>query len=70
MRVYVNDHPVDLAPGMKVRHALTAAGFAVRKWPHLTVRDEWGHAVGLDGALAEGVRIFVNQNGEDGSTHG
>ncbi|MCL6621027.1 MAG: hypothetical protein K6T55_02900 [Syntrophobacterales bacterium] len=58
MRVYVNDRPVELAPGMRVRHALVAAGFPP-DGRGLTVRDEWGHVIGLDGALSDGARITV-----------
>lgn len=58
MQVYVNDKPVHLTPGMRVRHALLAAGYPAVS-PHLTVRDEWGHVIGLDGALSDGARIIV-----------
>lgn len=59
MRVYVNRKPVDLAPGMEVRHALIAAGQMAAIAAGLKVYDEWGHEVGLDGALASGMKIFV-----------
>jgi hypothetical protein len=59
MRVYVNRKPVDLAPGMQVRHALIAAGQMTAIAAGLKVYDEWGHEVGLDGALAGDMKIFV-----------
>jgi hypothetical protein len=59
MQVYVNRKPVDLAPGMQVRHALIAAGQMAAIAAGLKVYDEWGHEVGLDGALAAGMKIFV-----------
>ena len=59
MRVYVNDQPVDLVPGMTVRHALIAAGRLDDIRAGKRVFDEWGNEVGLDGALSEGARIFV-----------
>ena len=59
MRVYVNRKPVDLAPGMQVRHALIAAGQMAAIAAGLKVYDEWGHEVGLDGALTAGMKIFV-----------
>jgi hypothetical protein len=59
MRVFVNRKPVDLAPGMQVRHALIAAGQMAAIAAGLKVYDEWGHEVGLDGALAGGMKIFV-----------
>jgi hypothetical protein len=59
MRVYVNQKPVDLAPGMKVKHALFNAGLMAAIAAGLKVYDEWGHELGLDGALAGGMKIFV-----------
>ena len=59
MRVYVNRKPVDLAPGMQVRHALIAAGQMAAIAAGLKVYDEWGHEVGLDGALSGGMKFFV-----------
>jgi hypothetical protein len=59
MRVYVNQKPVDLVPGMQVRHALIAAGQMTAIAAGLKVYDEWGHELGLDGALAGGMKIFV-----------
>lgn len=59
MRVYVNDKPVDLLPGMTVRHALIAAGRLDEIGAGKHAFDEWGNEIGLDGALSEGARIFV-----------
>lgn len=59
MRVYVNDRPVDLLPGMKVRHALISAGLLQAIGKGHKVYDAWGNQVGLDGAVAEGMRLFV-----------
>jgi hypothetical protein len=59
MRIYVNRKPVDLAPGMQIRHALIAAGQMAAIAAGLKVYDEWGHELGLDGALAAGIKIFV-----------
>jgi len=59
MRVYVNQKPVDLAPGMKVKHALVNAGQMQAIAAGLKVYDEWGHELGLDGALVGGMKIFV-----------
>jgi hypothetical protein len=59
MRVFVNDIPFELFTGMKVRHALIAAG----QWDEMTeigrVHDEWGNLLGLDGALCEEMKIYV-----------
>jgi hypothetical protein len=59
MVVYVNGQPLDLTPGMRVRHALTAAGLLGEIDAGLKVYDEWGHEVGLDGELSDGVRLSV-----------
>ena len=60
MRVFVNGTPVDLLPGMKVRHALIQLGFLTQGkiLPH-QVQDEYGNLLGLDGAVHEGMRIVV-----------
>ncbi|OGR30952.1 MAG: hypothetical protein A2139_09730 [Desulfobacca sp. RBG_16_60_12] len=59
MRVYVNEQPVDLIPGMQVKHALLRAEQMAAIAAGLKVYDEWGHELGLDGALADGMKIFV-----------
>lgn len=59
MRVYVNDKPVDLLPGMRVRHALVSAGRMAEIATGLKVYDAWGHELGLDGALTDGMKISV-----------
>lgn len=59
MRVYVNDHPVDLARGMTVRHALIYAGLLKEIEDSKKVYDAWGNEVGLDGALDEEMKICV-----------
>jgi hypothetical protein len=59
MRIYVNQKPVDLAPGMQVRHALIRAGEMEKIGTGLKTYDEWGHELGLDGALADGIKIYV-----------
>ena len=59
MRVYVNQEPVDLVPGMQVKHALIRTGQMAAIAAGLKVYDEWGHELGLDGALTDGMKIFV-----------
>jgi hypothetical protein len=59
MRVYVNDRPIDLLPGMKVRHALIGAGCLADLRGQKQVYDAWGNLLGLDGALSEGMKILV-----------
>jgi hypothetical protein len=59
MRVYVNQKPVDLVPGMQVKHALIRTGQEAKIAAGLKVYDEWGHELGLDGALTDGMKIFI-----------
>jgi hypothetical protein len=64
MRIYVNDQPVELFPGMQVKHALIRAGEMAKITYGLKAYDAWGHELGLDGALLEGMRIYVKQDYE------
>ncbi len=59
MKVYVNGQAVYLTPGMTVRHALINAGLLNKVMHGLKVYDEWGNELGLDGALSEGLKLFV-----------
>jgi len=59
MKVYVNQNPVEVLPGMTVRHALISAGLLNLIAAGKKAYDEWGHEVGLDGALAAEMKIFV-----------
>ena len=60
MRVYVNDREVELAPGMKVRHALVRTGLISElERGKKKVYDQWGNEVGIDGALTENTKIYV-----------
>ncbi|MEK6692624.1 MAG: hypothetical protein AABY44_04270 [Nitrospirota bacterium] len=58
MRVYVNEKPVEIFSGMKVKHALISAGLLKEIESGKKVYDEWGNEIGLDGELSEGVKIF------------
>jgi len=44
---------------MRVKHALISAGRMAEVAGGLKVYDAWGHELGLDGALADGMKIFV-----------
>ncbi len=59
MKVYVNHREVNLVVGMKVKHALTAAGLMDEIKQGTKVYDEMGHEIGLGGALMEGSKIYV-----------
>jgi hypothetical protein len=59
MQVYVNETPVDLLPGMQIRHALLKAGLLKAVEAGRKAYDAWGHEVGLEGALSPGLKIYV-----------
>jgi hypothetical protein len=59
MEIYVNDIPVEIMPGMTVKHALISAGLFNDADSIQSVCDKWGNEIGLDGELTEGERIYV-----------
>ena len=59
MKVYVNERPVEILPGMTVRHALIRTGLLKEIEESKKVYDEWGNEIGLEGALSEGMKVFV-----------
>jgi hypothetical protein len=59
MTVYVNDRPVEILPGMTVRHALLGAGLLDRVDDLHRPRDARGSEVGLEGALEPESRIYL-----------
>lgn len=59
MKVYVNHLSIEVLPGMKVKHALTRAGLLKEIEDSKKVYDEWGNELGLDGALSDGMKIYV-----------
>jgi hypothetical protein len=60
MKVYVNNIPVDLLPGMTVRHALIQAGLLEELEKSKRVLDEWGNEISLDGTLSDGENIYLS----------
>ena len=59
-RVYVNQKPVDLIAGMTVRHALISARLLEEvERGDRRVYDAWGNEVGLEGALAPEMKLWV-----------
>lgn len=59
MEVYVNDKRIDVLPGMTVKHALIRADLLGEIESSKRVYDEWENELGLEGALSEGMKIFV-----------
>jgi hypothetical protein len=59
MKIYVNDRPIDLLSGMTIKHALVRADLLKEVEASKKVYDEWGNEVGLDGALSEGMKIYL-----------
>jgi sulfur carrier protein ThiS len=66
MKVYVNNIPHNILPGMTVKHLLISAGLLKETEQGKRIADEWGNEIGLAGELTEGDRIFVvSQEEED-----
>ena len=59
MKVHVNGQEVNLAPGMTVKHALTAAGLIDEIKQGKKIFDEMDNEIGMEGALTEGAKISV-----------
>jgi molybdopterin-binding protein len=62
IQVFVNDRPVTLYCGMKVKHALIATDkmlYKTAKEGIVTVKDESGFTIGLEGALHNDARIYI-----------
>jgi hypothetical protein len=59
MKVYVNLEPMDVLPGMTVKHALISAGLFKEIEASKKIYDEWGNELGLEGALSEGMKIYI-----------
>ncbi|MCX8023004.1 MAG: hypothetical protein N2745_09565 [Syntrophorhabdaceae bacterium] len=59
MRVFINGEPVELIPGMTIKHALIFLNLLNEIERGKKVYDEWGNEVGLDGEVSEGERFFV-----------
>ena len=60
MKIWVNDKEIlDLAPGMKVSHALLSAELLEEVKAGKKIYDEWDNEMGLDGALSADMKIFV-----------
>lgn len=60
--VFVNDQPVRIYRGMRVKHALIACDYALYRAAaagEVLVEDTHGFKVGLEGSLQEGSRIFT-----------
>jgi hypothetical protein len=52
---------VDLLSGMTVKHALISAGLLKAIQAGQKTYDEWGNEVGMDGALTEGMRVYLRR---------
>jgi hypothetical protein len=61
MKIFINDQEMEIARGMTVKHALTQAGLLAEIRASKKVFDEWGNEVGLDGALSEGMKLYVKE---------
>lgn len=62
MRVWLNDKPLTLVTGMKIRDAVNQAGLLDEIEKGSKVFDEWGNEVGLDGAVENGGHYTLKKN--------
>lgn len=63
MNVFVDGKKVSIYRGMRVKHALIAYDQHIYEEAvsgKITIVDENGFVVGLDGALCDGARIFLH----------
>jgi hypothetical protein len=65
MKVYVNNIPFDILPGMTVKHLLISAGLLKEIGQGKRVFDKWENEIGLEGELTAGERIFVLSHQEE-----
>ncbi len=59
MKIYINEQEIELLPGMTVQHAVVHAGLLKEIGKGKKVYDQWGNEIGFDGALSEGIHIFL-----------
>ena len=60
--VYVNDRPVNIYRGMKVKHALISLDqtlYEAAEKGDIVIQDSRGFEVGLGGSLREGSKLFT-----------
>ncbi len=69
MKVFVNGEPIELAPGMTIRHAVLRAGIAAAEIGSVQVFDPWGNEQGLGGELSEGDRLWIRSAPEGSGKH-
>lgn len=62
MRVWLNDKPLTLVTGMKIRDAVNQAGLLDEIEKGSKVFDEWGNEVGLDGVVENGCHYALKKN--------
>jgi hypothetical protein len=64
LSVYVNGKKVMIYRGMTVKHALIACDdslYRAAKEGSVIVEDEHGFAVGLEGSLHEGAKLYIKK---------
>lgn len=59
MRLTVDGKPIELMPGMTVRHALYACYGAADE--DTLVTDQWGNQVGFEGAVTDGMQLYTKR---------
>jgi hypothetical protein len=64
MKIFVDDKPLDVLPGMKVKHALINERASGETPFPADVLDEWGNELGLEGELLSGMKIYTTRHAE------
>ena len=59
MRIWLNDKPITLIPGMTIRQILIQSDCLREIEKGWMVYDEWDNEVGLDGAIENGSRFTL-----------
>jgi hypothetical protein len=62
MKVLVNDKEITLFEGAKVKDAVLSVDKKIlRKISLYEILDKYGNQIGIDGALQEGNKLFINK---------
>ena len=59
IKIYVNDKPVFIFKGMKVKHVFSYEVLQEVKKGTKIITDEEGHERGLEGSLTDGEKIYI-----------
>ncbi len=64
IKVYLDDKPISIFKGMKVKHVLSYEVLEEVKKGIKIITDEEGHERGLEGSLTDGEKIYIKVKNE------